>query len=78
MMSSTQTEHMTGVGASGFSHLGVCDEDGWWAGSVQDFPAADFPHATPDVWIVPAQDLHIHTEGGKRSFIIPEPSLAQR
>lgn len=47
----------------GNTHLGVCDEDRWWAGSVQDFTAADFPDATPDVWIVPAQNLR--TEEGK-------------
>lgn len=47
----------------GDSHLGVCDEDRRWAGSVQDFTAADFPDATPYVWIVPAQNLQ--TEGGK-------------
>lgn len=47
----------------GNTHLGVCDEDRWWAGSVQDFTAADFPDATPDVWVVPAQDLRV--EGGK-------------
>lgn len=38
-------------------HLVVWQEDRWRAGTVQDVPAAHFPHATPNVWTVFPQNL---------------------
>lgn len=39
------------------SHLIVWQEERWRAGSVEDLSAANFPHATSNVWTVLTQDL---------------------